>query len=58
MTVFTIIGLLVFWWFCWELGYSIALACDAKACLNDLMKPVVSELEVVVAMFSKEVPRG
>lgn len=52
MVAFTILGLLVFWWFCWELGYHIAMFFDAKARIDNLCKPVASELEVLIAYLS------
>lgn len=48
MIVFTAIGLLFFWWFCWELGYMLAMACDAKARVDELLKPVSTELEAFI----------
>jgi len=53
MIAFTIIGLLVFWWFCWELGYHAAMACDAKARLDEWLSPVASEMEVLIGHLTK-----
>lgn len=52
MIVFTIIGVLVFWTFCWQMGYLIAMACDAKARIDDLCNPMTNELEVLIAALS------
>jgi hypothetical protein len=55
MSAFTILGVLFFWIFCWELGYHIAMALDAKSRFEDLIGPVAYELEVLVSMLPKEV---
>lgn len=58
MTAFTVLGVLWFWWFCWELGYHIGMFFDAKERIDLLIgKTFTSELEALIAFLPKEQAR-
>jgi hypothetical protein len=45
MIVFTVLGVLVYWWVMFWIGYYGAMAWDAHRGLTALTSPVISELE-------------
>jgi hypothetical protein len=60
VTAFTTLGLLVFWWFCFEVGYVLGWVCDLTNIMRALYKVFdahVALTAVAAASFEKELSK-
>lgn len=52
MIAFTILGVLFFWMFCWQVGYHFGEWLDVRRGIKSLFEPIEREVETLAVLLA------